>query len=81
MSTSKDLREVFAKAFSLPVEQIPEDLEYQGIVEWDSMSHLVLVQEIEAAYGVAIEMEDILEMGSVTKVRDMLARYGVGSIV
>ncbi|GGX27701.1 acyl carrier protein [Aquimarina muelleri] len=77
MNTSKELLGVFAKAFSTPIEEITEELEYQGIAEWDSMSHLVLVEEIESAYKVSIEMEDVLEMGSVTKVKDMLKKYGI----
>ncbi|WP_108867840.1 acyl carrier protein [Aquimarina aquimarini] len=77
MNTKEQLQQVFAKAFEIPAETITDQLEYQGIAEWDSMSHLVLVEEIETAYKVSIEMEDVLEMGSVIKVRDMLKKYGI----
>lgn len=77
MNTVKDLYEVFAKAFAVPVEDISDALEYQAIPEWDSVSHLVLVSEIEATWNISIATEDILDMGSVEKVREMLKRYGV----
>lgn len=77
MSTTQELHEVFAKAFEIPVEAITPDLEYQGIAEWDSMSHLLLVDELEAFYDVSIPMEDILEMGSIDKIKEILKKNGV----
>lgn len=77
MNTIEQLHGVFAKAFEIPVETVNDELEYQGIAEWDSMSHLVLVSELENAYGISIEMEDVLEMGSVEKVRGILQKYGI----
>ena len=76
MNTIEQLHGAFARAFEIPVEEINDQLEYQSISEWDSMSHLVLVQELESTYNISIEMEDILEMGSVTKIRDILKKYG-----
>lgn len=77
MNTIEQLRLVFSKAFEVPVEKINNQLKYQGISEWDSMSHLVLVETIETAYKISIEMEDILEMGSVAQVKDILKKYGI----
>lgn len=77
MNTTKKLHEVIAKALTVPVTEVSDELEYQGIPEWDSLTHLTLVSELENNYNVAIEMEDILEMGSVTKVKETLKKYGV----
>ncbi|BFM45428.1 hypothetical protein CFS9_40690 [Flavobacterium sp. CFS9] len=76
MSTIEQLHGVFARAFEIPVESVNDGLEYQAIAEWDSMSHLVLVEELESTYKISIEMEDILEMGSVAKIKDILKKYG-----
>ncbi|RNL93019.1 acyl carrier protein [Sinomicrobium pectinilyticum] len=77
MNSTEQLHQVFAKAFEVPVETVTDQLEYQGIAEWDSMSHLVLVSELESSYGISIDMEDVLEMGSVEKVKGILQKYGV----
>lgn len=77
MNTTEQLHLVFAKAFEVSAETINDQLEYQEIAEWDSMSHLVLAEAIETAYKISIDMEDILEMGSVVKVKDILKKYGV----
>lgn len=76
MKTTKNLHEVIATALSVPVEAVSDSLEYQSIPEWDSMSHLVLVTELENAFKVSIETQDVLEMGSVASVREILKKYG-----
>ncbi|QOG01275.1 acyl carrier protein [Flavobacterium sp. MDT1-60] len=76
MNTIEQLHGVFSRAFEIPVEAVNDQLEYQAIAEWDSMSHLVLIEELESTYKISIEMEDILEMGSVAKIKDILKKYG-----
>lgn len=73
----QNLHEVIAKAFGIPVNDVTNELEYQGIPEWDSVSHLVLVTELEAAYSITIELEDVLAMGSVAKIKALLKKYNV----
>lgn len=76
MNTIEQLHGVFARAFEIPVEQVNDQLEYQAIAEWDSMSHLVLIEELESTYNITIEMEDILEMNSVERIKLALKKYG-----
>ncbi|MEL1255196.1 acyl carrier protein [Flavobacterium sp. DGU38] len=76
MNTTAQLHSVFSRAFEIPVETINDQLEYQGIAEWDSMSHLVLVEELERTYNISIDMEDILDMGSVEKIKGILKKHG-----
>lgn len=76
MNTTEKLHSVFSRAFEIPVETINDELEYQGIAEWDSMSHLVLVEELERTYNISIDMEDILDMGSVEKIKGILKKHG-----
>lgn len=76
MNTTEQLHSVFSRAFEIPLDAINDQLEYQGIAEWDSMSHLVLIEEIESTYNISIEMEDILEMGSVQKIKEILKKHG-----
>ena len=76
MNTTEKLHGVFARAFEIPVTEVNDQLEYQGIAEWDSMSHLVLVEELESTYNISTEMEDILDMGSVKKIKEVLKKHG-----
>jgi len=77
MQLQQNLQQVMAKAFGITPNDITDELEYQSIPEWDSVSHLVLVTELETAYGITIEMEDVLLMGSVAKVKELLKKYNI----
>ena len=76
----QNLQQVISKAFGLAANDITDELEYQSIPEWDSVSHLVLVTELESAYGITIDMEDVLTMGSVAKVKELLKKYKVEQV-
>lgn len=56
---------------------VTDELEYQSIPEWDSMTHLVLVAGLETTFGIAIDMDDVLEMGSIGKIKTLLKKYNV----
>jgi len=77
MNMSSKLQEVFATALALPADQVTDDLAYQSVPEWDSMSHMILITELEANYSITIETEDLLEMTDVTNVITRLKKYGV----
>ncbi len=77
MNTTEQLHDIIAGALSVSVSKIDDQLSYQGIPEWDSMSHVSLISELESNYQISIEMEDALEMSTVSKVREVLTRYGV----
>jgi acyl carrier protein len=77
MNQQQHLEQVIAKAFGIAPNDITDELEYQSIPEWDSVSHLVLVTELETAYGITIDMEDVLTMGSVAKIKELLTKYNV----
>ena len=80
MHLQQNLQEVISKAFGIPANDITDELEYQSIPEWDSVSHLVLVTELEAAYSITIEMEDVLTMGSVAKIKELLKKYNIEQV-
>ncbi|MFY0255209.1 acyl carrier protein [Chitinophaga sp. 30R24] len=77
MNNSQKLFEVMAVALSIPVDTVTDDMAYQGIPEWDSMTHLEVVAGIEQAFSIGIDMEDVLEMGSVGKIKTLLQKYNV----
>lgn len=76
-NTKEKFYEVIAKAISIGVEQVSDSLAYQEIPEWDSVSHLSIVTELESHYRISIEMNDVLEMGSVGKIMVLLKKYNI----
>lgn len=71
------LQSVFRDALNLPSDTEVTTLEYRGIEQWDSVAHMQLVAEIEDAFDVMIDTEDVIDMSSYAKAREILAKYDV----
>ncbi len=54
-----------------------DGLEYESIVEWDSVGHMGLIGEIEEAFEIELQMDDVIDFGSYSKGKDILKKYGV----
>ena len=68
--------EAFARVLGIAPERVTNDLRYASIPEWDSIAHMSVVAALEEAFGVMIDMDDVIDMSSVGKARQILAKYG-----
>lgn len=61
--------------------QISEDqlagLQYQGVELWDSVGHMSLVAALEDEFDIMIDTDDIIDLSSFEKGKEILAKYGV----
>lgn len=73
------LHDIVAKGLLLEVEKVTEDLQYNSIPEWDSVAHMSLIADLEDAYGIMLDTDDIIAMSSVGKIREILAKYDVSA--
>ena len=71
------LRTVFAESLNIDPAQVSDDLQYNTIPEWDSVAHMALVAALETRFDVMFDTNDIIDMSSVTKAREILTRLGV----
>ena len=69
------LKDVFQRALGLPPTLDPTPLRYQEITEWDSLSHLRLVSDIEATFGIMLETDDVIDMSSFAKAEAIVGKY------
>jgi acyl carrier protein len=76
---TKAVEEIFAEALGLDLAKVTYDLRYATIPEWDSVAHMALIAALEEAYNIMIDTDDVLDMSSVGKAREILARYGVAA--
>lgn len=74
MTNNEKLIEAFASTFEMPTDQITDDLSYQGIERWDSIAHMNLISALEDTFDVMFETEQILNMSSVAKAREILSK-------
>lgn len=69
--------QAFKDAFSVEAEQA-KTLKFQDIPAWDSVGHMGLIAQLEEQFGIMMEPDDIVDLNSFEKGKEMLAsKYGV----
>jgi acyl carrier protein len=71
------LKSAFVNALGLAPDIVVDQLKYQGIAQWDSMAHMVLVQEIETALNVMLSTDDVIGLSSFERAVEILGTHGV----
>ena len=67
----------FMESFSIGKDGLTTQLTYQSIPEWDSVGHMSLIAALEDAFGIMMEMDDIVDFGSYETGINTLKKYGV----
>lgn len=73
-------QEKYVNAYVEALEIAPEDapaLVYGQSAAWDSVGHMALVAGLEDAFDIMIEMDDIIDLSSFEKGKEILRKYDV----
>ena len=73
----RTLEEVVSRVFGVEPQSLDESSTPESVEGWDSMGHVNLVTALEQHFNVSIDIDDVMEMGSVGKIREILVAYGV----
>jgi len=76
MSNYEKLVKSFSESLGMVMEDITDSLSY-GSSKWDSVGHMGLVAAIESAFDILLETEDIINMSSFQKTKEILSKYGI----
>ena len=76
MSNEEKYTEAFMQAFDIDAETA-KTLEFQAIPAWDSVGHMGLVSALEDAFDIMLEPDDIVDLNSYNKGKELLAKYDV----
>ena len=66
-----------AKVFGVARSAIGDGTSNKTLTQWDSLAHMTLIVELEAAYGVSFSAEEALTMTDVGTIKRLLADRGV----
>jgi len=66
----------FCKVFNIEKDILP-DLTYQSISAWDSVGHMQLVAELEDSFDIIMDTDDIIDLSSYEKGKEILRKYDV----
>lgn len=76
MTNLEKYTNAFTSTFDIKQEET-NGLKYQGIEAWDSVGHMGLVAAIKDAFGIMLEADDIVDLSSFEKGKEILKKYNV----
>ena len=76
MTNSEKYVNAFVNTFDIQPSDT-DGLKYQDIPMWDSVGHMTLVAALEEAFDIMMDTEDIIDMSSFEKGKEILAKYDV----
>ena len=77
MTNKAKYEAIFIEVFEINLSDLTDDLEYQSIPSWDSVGHMSLMAELEDAFDIMLEMDDIVDFGSYKTGIETMKKYGV----
>lgn len=77
MENLEKYNNAFVQVFGAKLEDLNENYGKETVGEWDSVHQLSLIAEFEEAFDVMFDPEDIMEMTSYAKGKELLKKYEV----
>lgn len=67
------LTEVFADIFEAELT-LSDDMTADEVEDWDSLTHISLIAEVEQVFGMKFQMKEVVNMKNVGEMVDIIAR-------
>ena len=77
MNNEQKLAAAFVTALGIDANSVNDDLTYNTIKEWDSTAHMMLIAELEDVFDIMLDTDDIIDMSSVAKAKEILTKYDI----
>ena len=71
MSNLEKYNKVFCETLQIEESQL-SGLQYQGTELWESVGHMTLIAELEDAFDIMLETDDIIDFSSYEKGKEIL---------
>ena len=68
------LREILANALDIEPEELDDNASQKNISEWDSFALIAMVAALEEEFKIDLTLEEILEMQSLQKIKQVLVK-------
>jgi len=73
----KDFSNAISKILLLDGDEIRDDLPRKEVDDWDSLTHLMLVSELESTFGITLDDEDVMGVECLGDLKAALRKAGV----
>ncbi|MBR6696993.1 MAG: acyl carrier protein [Lachnospiraceae bacterium] len=77
MTNLEKYNNAFVESLELSIDEVNENLTYQGITNWDSVGHMALIAVLEDTFDIMLDTEDIIDFSSYEKGKEILAKYDI----
>ena len=77
MENIEKYNDAFVQVFGAKVENLDDSYGKDMVEEWDSVHQLSLVAQLEEAFDIMLDPEDIMELTSYANGKEILAKYDV----
>ena len=77
MSNNQKYQDIFVKSLSLEKNKFNENIKYNEVPEWDSIGHMTLMSDLEEGFGIAMEIDDVVDFSSYKKGIEILKKYKI----
>jgi acyl carrier protein len=76
MNVEDTLKTAFSEGLGVSLDETDwSSLTYRGIPEWDSVAHMQVIAEIEDAFDIMLEIDDVTGMSSFEIAKHILTKY------
>lgn len=77
MKALEKYNSIFMSVFDVSEAELNEGFTFKDTENWNSMAHLTLITELEDAFEIMFDTDDVLHYGSYLNGIEILKRYGV----
>ncbi len=72
----KQVYNLISKVLGISVDVLHDELAVGDIVEWDSLGHMQIIAALETQMGIALDIEQTLEIEDVEDILDAVKNHG-----
>ena len=69
--------DLVSKILLVDKEELTEEISRIDYEAWDSMTHLVIISELEQNFDIILSDDDIIAMNTINDIKTILAKYDV----
>lgn len=77
MSNLDRYNNIFVSTFNVDAESLNDDFSTENVDNWDSVTQLMLVTEVEDEFDIMLDTDDILGFKSYGIGKEILSKYDV----
>ena len=77
MDNLEKYNEVFCESFSINENDLNGNLEYNSITAWDSVGHMGLIANLEEAFDIMLDIDDVIDFSSYIKGKELMKKYEI----